>query len=58
VEKKYLPLLLGAFMYEGDVEVIKQMLSHAPLVPRWLMPRIGPRAYARYAQRVYGTPTP
>jgi len=51
-------MLLGAFMYEGDAEVIKQMLSHAPLVPRWLMPRIGPRAYARYAQRVYGTPTP
>jgi len=57
-ERKLIPLLVGSFMYEGDRQVIASMLSHAPLLPRLLMPRIGPRAYAKHAQRVYGTSRP
>ncbi|HXT44533.1 MAG TPA: ester cyclase [Pseudonocardiaceae bacterium] len=53
-----LPLLFGMFMYEGDPEVISSMLAHAPLLPRLLMPVLGPRAYARYARRLHRTVTP
>ncbi len=45
-------------MYRADPEVIRGMLSHAPLVPRLLMPWLAPRAYARYARRLHGTATP
>lgn len=56
--KKDLPLAFGMVMYEGDPEVIKAVLSHAPLVPRLVMPILAPRLYAAHAKRVYGTPTP
>ena len=56
--RKQLPLVFGMVMYRADPEVIRGMLSHAPLLPRLLMPRLAPRAYARYAVRVHGTATP
>ncbi|MEV8403814.1 hemerythrin domain-containing protein [Streptomyces niveus] len=56
--KKALPLSLGMMMYEGDPDVIKEILSHAPLVARLIMPIVAPRIYASQAKRVYGTPTP
>lgn len=56
--KKDLPLAFGMVMYEGDPEVIKAVLSHAPLVPRLIMPILAPRLYASHARRVHGTPTP
>ncbi|MET9877610.1 hypothetical protein ABZZ36_23685 [Actinacidiphila glaucinigra] len=56
--KKDLPLAFGMVMYEGDPAVIKAVLSHAPLVPRLIMPLLAPRLYASHAKRVYGTPTP
>jgi hypothetical protein len=56
--RKQLPLVLGMVMYEADPEVIRGMLSHAPLVPRLLMPYLAPRTYARYARRLHGTATP
>jgi hemerythrin-like domain-containing protein len=52
--KDKLPMIFGMIMKDGDPEVIKGMLANAPLVPRLLLPFIGPRAYARYARRVYG----
>jgi hemerythrin-like domain-containing protein len=52
---KRLPLVFGMVMYEADPEVIRAMLSHAPLVPRLLMPHLAPRVYARYARRLHGT---
>lgn len=58
VERTRLPLVLGMFMYEGDPATIRSMLSHAPLVPRLLMPHLAPRAYARYARRVHLTARP
>jgi hypothetical protein len=48
----------GAIMYQGNPEVISSMLAHAPMLPRLLMPVLGPRAYARYARRVHGTTKP
>ncbi|MGW1609362.1 hemerythrin domain-containing protein [Streptomyces sp. NPDC002285] len=58
VPKKTLALGFGMVMYEGDAEVIKEVLSNAPFVPRLVMPRLGPRLYASHAKRVYGTATP
>jgi hypothetical protein len=56
--RRQLPLVFGMVMYRADPEVIRQMLSHAPLLPRLLMPRLAPRTYARYARRLHGTTTP
>jgi iron-sulfur cluster repair protein YtfE (RIC family) len=53
-----LPLVFGMLMYEGNPEVISSMLAHAPLLPRLLMPVLGPGAYARYARQLHGTATP
>jgi len=53
--KKQLPLALGMVMYQADPEVIREMLSHAPLVPRLLMPWLAPRVHARYVRRLHGT---
>ncbi|WP_295656000.1 hypothetical protein [uncultured Nocardioides sp.] len=51
-------VVLGTLMYRGDPEVVADMVSHLPLVPRLLMPRVAPGIHARYARRVHGTPTP
>lgn len=56
--KPALVLAIGMFAYEGDPEVLRAMLSHAPAVPRFLVPRIGPRVYARRARQVHGTARP
>jgi hypothetical protein len=44
-----LPMIVGMIMKDGDPEVIRGMLANAPLVPRLMLPFVGPRAYARYA---------
>ncbi|MEV6397156.1 hemerythrin domain-containing protein [Streptomyces sp. NPDC051907] len=58
IPKKTLALGFGMVMYEGDPEVIRAVLSNAPFVPRFVMPRLGPRLYASHAKRLYGTATP
>jgi len=55
---RQLPLVFGMVMYDADPEVIRGILAHAPLVPRLLMPHLGPRVYSRYARRLHGTTTP
>ncbi|MFD3451916.1 hemerythrin domain-containing protein [Streptomyces sp. NPDC058691] len=56
--KKDLPLAFGMVMYEGDPEVVKAVLAHAPFAARMIMPIVGPRLYASHAKRVHGTSTP
>jgi hemerythrin-like domain-containing protein len=56
--KRDLPLVLGMAMYEGDPDVVKEVLSHAPLVARLIMPLVAPHLYARHAKRLYGTAAP
>jgi hemerythrin-like domain-containing protein len=56
--KKALPLGVGMAMYEGDHEVMKEVLTHAPLPARLIMPVLAPRLYASHAKKVYGTRTP
>jgi hypothetical protein len=55
---KKLALIFGMLMYQGNPEVISSILAHALLLPRLLMPVLGPRTYARYARRVHGTTKP
>jgi hemerythrin-like domain-containing protein len=56
--KKELPMVFGSIMYDADPATIKGMLAHAPLVPRLMLPFLAPRAYAKYARRVYGGTMP
>ena len=56
VPKPRLPMVFGMLMAEGDPEVLRAMIGHAPLVPRLLVPRIAPRAYGRYSRQVQGVP--
>jgi hemerythrin-like domain-containing protein len=56
--KPVLPLVFGMFAYEGDPAVLKLMLSAAPAVPRFVLPKIAPRVYARRAKAVHGTARP
>jgi hypothetical protein len=56
--KRQLPLVFGMIMYRADPVVIAGILAHAPVLARLLMPRLGPRTYARYARRLHGTATP
>ncbi|MFH7341074.1 hemerythrin domain-containing protein [Streptomyces sp. KHY 26] len=53
--KSKLPIVFGMLASLADDETVKLMLSTAPLVPRLLMPVVGPKAYARHARKVYGT---
>jgi iron-sulfur cluster repair protein YtfE (RIC family) len=56
--KSTLPLTFGMFAYEGDPEVLRDMLRTAPPLPRLLLPRIAPRVYARRATQIHGTARP
>ena len=56
--KKELMLTFGLVMYEGDPDVIKDVLAEAPLLARLLMSIFGPRMFAAHATRVHGTPNP
>ncbi|MHA3701154.1 hemerythrin domain-containing protein [Jatrophihabitans sp. YIM 134969] len=56
--KPDLLLAMGMFAYEGDPVVVRQMLAAAPAVVRFVVPRVGPRLYARRARAVHGTVRP
>jgi len=51
-------LVFGMFAYEGDPGVLRAMLGSAPAPVRLIVGRLSPRAYARHAARVHGTPRP
>jgi hypothetical protein len=50
--------MLGMLAYDGDPDVIHEMLGAVPAPMRGVVVKLGRRAYAKHAQRVYGTPTP
>jgi hemerythrin-like domain-containing protein len=56
VPRPKLPMVFGMLMAEGEPEVLRMMIGHAPLVPRLVVPRIAPRAYGRYTRQVQGIP--
>jgi iron-sulfur cluster repair protein YtfE (RIC family) len=51
-------LVLGGLLYDSGPEGVAKLMHGAPPPVRWLVPRLGARAYRRHAQKVYGTPTP
>ncbi len=51
-------LVFGMITYDGGPEGVAKMMHGAPPPVRWLVPRLGARAYRKHAQRVYGTATP
>jgi hemerythrin-like domain-containing protein len=50
--------MLGMLAYDGDPQVIHHMLGAVPGPMRGAVVKAGHRAYAKHANRVYGTPTP
>jgi hypothetical protein len=58
VPKPKMLLVFGMFAYEGDPEVLTTMLHSAPPPARAIVPLLAPRIYARYAERIHGTPRP
>jgi hemerythrin superfamily protein len=52
IPRKQLAAVFGMIMKDGDPEVVRTMLSHAPPPVRVLLPRMAPRSYARYARRL------
>ena len=53
-----IPLLFGMTMYEGDAAAIKDALGNVPPEARAPIADAAPKAYAAYAEQLYGTPTP
>ena len=51
-------VVLGMIAYDGGPEGIALMLHKAPAPVRWLLPRLGARAYRKYARTVHGTEAP
>ncbi|HEY2297716.1 MAG TPA: hemerythrin domain-containing protein [Jatrophihabitans sp.] len=52
------PRTLGMLAYSADPQVVREMLGAVPAPVRGLALAVGRRAYAKHANRVYGTPTP
>jgi hemerythrin-like domain-containing protein len=52
------PRMLGMLAYDGDPDVMREMLAAVPAPMRGFVLKLGRRAYAKHAARVYGTPTP
>ena len=51
-------VVLGMIAYDGGPAGVALLMDGAPAPVRWLVPRLGARAYRRHALKVYGTATP
>jgi iron-sulfur cluster repair protein YtfE (RIC family) len=51
-------LTLGMFGHDTPSEEFAHFFGAAPRPVKWLLPKLGRRAYRKHATRVYGTPTP
>jgi hemerythrin-like domain-containing protein len=58
VEPELMPLLFGLMMYEADPGLIDEILGHMPAEIRQMLKPLAARAFASYAEIVYGTTTP
>jgi hemerythrin HHE cation binding domain-containing protein len=54
IPKKQLPAVFGMIMKDGEPDVIRSILAHAPLPVRLLLPRVAPGIHRRYARRLTG----
>jgi hemerythrin-like domain-containing protein len=53
-----LPVIFGMMMYEGDPVVIDEVVAQMPAEIRPAIKGLATRAYAAYAEELYGTATP
>ncbi len=51
-------LVFGAIAYDSGPEGVAKLMQGAPPPVRWLVPRLGARAYRKHALKVHGTATP
>lgn len=52
------PTIFGMIAYEGDPDVVDMIVAEMPPEMRPFIKEIGSKAYAMYAQTLYGTSTP
>jgi hypothetical protein len=53
-----LPLIVGMMFHEGDPQAVQEALDKMPAEGRTVISEMAPKAYAAYAEQVYGTPAP
>jgi hemerythrin-like domain-containing protein len=58
VDPADMPVLFGMTLYEGDPEVIDDIIENLPAEVRPVIRDLGTKAFAEYALRVHGTTTP
>jgi hypothetical protein len=58
LRKSDLPLVLGMIQYEGDPEVVADILDKAPRLIRLVVPALSRRAFRKHALLVHGTARP
>ena len=56
--KKQLPLILGMIEYEGDPEVVAELVGNAPKLLQQIVPPLSKRAFRKYCLALHGTATP
>jgi hemerythrin-like domain-containing protein len=58
IPQEDLAVIFGMIMYEGDPEVIQEILAKLPPQAGLALKTLAPQAFALHSQRVYGTATP
>ena len=58
IPQEQIPLIFGMIMYEGEPDVIQQILFSMPPEVRPVMKQQSRQAFMTHSQRVHGTPTP
>lgn len=58
VKPDELPLALGMMIYEGDPELIREIVGHMPPEIRPVIADLAAGQFAAYCERVHGTPAP
>jgi hypothetical protein len=53
-----LPTIIGMFMYEADPAAIDLAVAEMPAEVQPVIRHVGPKAYAAYAETLYGTSNP
>jgi hypothetical protein len=58
VPTEKLPVILGMFMYEAEPAAIDLAIAEMPAEVQPVIRVVAPKAYAAYAEELYGTPVP
>lgn len=58
VTPEQMTLFLGLMIYEGDPDVVREIIEHMPPEVRPVIAGLATEAFARHSELVHGTPTP